>query len=171
MDSAGTGAGSADRLVNRAIYLHCQPVYSDIMDAFAPNPRHRHHSECHYYFFMIDINLPLLYRPDHLFWQFVMLFCGIMTIGLGSALYLVANLGPGARDGLMTGLQRRLGWPIMYVRSSIEMTAVLIGWLLGGIAGITHYFCIWGRLGCICGATFHGADNVSPQRLEALSVI
>ena len=66
-------------------------------------------------FLMIDISLPLLYRPDHLFWQFVMLFCGIMTIGLGSALYLVANLGPGARDGLMTGLQRQLGWPIMYV--------------------------------------------------------
>ena len=112
---------------------------------------------------MIDISLPLLYRPDHLFWQFVMLFCGIMTIGLGSALYLVANLGPGARDGLMTGLQRRLGWPIMYIRSSIEMTAVLIGWSLGGIAGIGTVIFAFG-VGSAVSAGLHSMVLITSHR-------
>jgi len=66
----------------------------------------------------------------------LLLCSGIISIGFGSALYLIANLGAGARDGLMTALQKRLGWPIMAVRSSIEMTAVLIGWSLGGIVGL-----------------------------------
>ena len=84
----------------------------------------------------IDVSLPLLYRPDQFIFQFLLLCSGIISIGFGSALYLIANLGAGARDGLMTALQKRLGWPIMAVRSSIEMTAVLIGWSLGGIVGL-----------------------------------
>jgi len=84
----------------------------------------------------IDVSLPLLYRPDQFIFQFSLLCFGIISIGFGSALYLIANLGAGARDGLMTALQKRLGWPIMAVRSSIEMTAVLIGWSLGGIVGL-----------------------------------
>lgn len=84
----------------------------------------------------IDVSLPLLYRPDQFIFQVLMLCAGLASIGLGSALYLIANLGPGARDGLMTGLQKRLGWPIMAVRSLIEITAVIIGWTLGGVVGL-----------------------------------
>ena len=51
-------------------------------------------------------------------------------------MYLIANLGPGPRDGLMTGLQRISDFPIAWVRSGIELTVVLIGWILGGIVGI-----------------------------------
>ena len=57
-------------------------------------------------------------------------------IGLGSALYLTANMGPGARDGLMTGIQRYLNRPIGGVRFGIEVIVLIIGWLLGGKIGL-----------------------------------
>ena len=49
---------------------------------------------------------------------------------------MIANLGPGPRDGLMTGAQRITGLPIVWVRSAIEILVVTVGWLLGGIVGI-----------------------------------
>ena len=61
---------------------------------------------------------------------------GVFTTGFGGAIYLIANLGPGPRDGLMTGAQRITGLPIVWVRSAIEILVVTIGWLLGGIVGI-----------------------------------
>ena len=54
----------------------------------------------------------------------------------GSGLYLTAALGPGPRDGIMTGLHARFGWPLAVVRTCIELTAVTTGFLLGGTAGI-----------------------------------
>lgn len=61
---------------------------------------------------------------------------GIALIGLASGLYLTANLGPGPRDGWMTGLHLRFGWPVARVRLGIEVVVLLIGWLLGGVVGI-----------------------------------
>jgi hypothetical protein len=61
---------------------------------------------------------------------------GIALIGLGSGLYLTANLGPGARDGLMTGIHRRTGWPVAWIRLGIEVIVLAIGWALGGTVGI-----------------------------------
>jgi uncharacterized membrane protein YczE len=61
---------------------------------------------------------------------------GILLVGLGSGLYLLANLGAGPRDGLMTGLQQRTNAPIAWVRISIEITVTIIGWTLGGVVGI-----------------------------------
>ena len=60
---------------------------------------------------------------------------GVLLVGLGSGFYLVANLGPGPRDGLMTGLQELTNAPIAWVRLSIEITVTAIGWLLGGVVG------------------------------------
>ena len=57
-------------------------------------------------------------------------------VGLGSGFYLIANLGPGPRDGLMTGLQRKTNLPIALVRALMEITVVSIGWYLGGTVGI-----------------------------------
>ena len=57
-------------------------------------------------------------------------------VGLGSGIYLIARLGPGPRDGLMTGLQKKLGFSIATIRGSIEVLVVLFGWSLGGIVGI-----------------------------------
>jgi len=61
---------------------------------------------------------------------------GVFVTGLGGGIYLIANLGPGARDGLMTGMQRITNFPIAWVRSSIEIMVLTVGWLLGGVIGL-----------------------------------
>ena len=61
---------------------------------------------------------------------------GVFITSFGGAIYLVANLGPGPGNGLMTGIQRLTGFPIAAVRSGIEISVVAIGWSLGGVVGI-----------------------------------
>ena len=61
---------------------------------------------------------------------------GVLVVGLGSGIYLTANLGPGPRDGLMTGLQRVTQYPIAWVRVCIEVSVVGVGWILGGTVGV-----------------------------------
>lgn len=65
---------------------------------------------------------------------------GVFVTGFGGAVYLIANLGPGPRDGLMTGLQAATGQPIARVRTFIELTVVVIGWALGGTLGLGTVF-------------------------------
>jgi uncharacterized membrane protein YczE len=72
----------------------------------------------------------------HLLWQSAALVGGLVLLALASALYIGARLGPGPRDGLMTGLVARTGRPVWLVRCAIELTVVLAGWLLGGTVGI-----------------------------------
>ena len=60
----------------------------------------------------------------------------MLLVGIGSGIYLVANLGPGPRDGLMTGLTRITNFPIALVRAFLEISVVIIGWYLGGTVGI-----------------------------------
>jgi len=61
---------------------------------------------------------------------------GIFVVGFGSGIYLIAHLGAGPRDGLMTGLQRISELPMAWVRTIIELIVVITGWLLGGTVGI-----------------------------------
>ncbi len=61
---------------------------------------------------------------------------GVFITGIGGGIYLIANLGPGARDGLMTGLQRVTNFPIAWVRSCIEISVLTIGWWFGGVIGL-----------------------------------
>jgi uncharacterized membrane protein YczE len=68
--------------------------------------------------------------------QLALMAAGVATVGLGSGLYLGADLGPGPRDGLMTGLHRRTGWSIRRARTTIELTVLVIGWALGGTIGL-----------------------------------
>jgi uncharacterized membrane protein YczE len=68
--------------------------------------------------------------------QLAMMVAGLLMIGLGSGLYLAADLGPGPRDGLMTGLHHRFGWSIRQARTLVEVTVLALGWLLGGSIGI-----------------------------------
>jgi uncharacterized membrane protein YczE len=68
--------------------------------------------------------------------QFAVLLSGILLVALASGLYIGAHFGPGPRDGLMTGMHARLGWPIWTCRALVELTVLLIGWLLGGTVGI-----------------------------------
>ena len=66
----------------------------------------------------------------------VMLIGGILLVALASGLYLGTAFGPGPRDGLMTGLHRRLGWPIWLCRLLVESTVLVAGWMLGGTVGV-----------------------------------
>ena len=86
--------------------------------------------------FMIDFSLPYLPHPTDVFWQVAQAAVGVFVVGLSSGIYLAANLGPGPRDGLMTGLQRVTDLPIAWVRIALEVAAVASGWYLGGAVGI-----------------------------------
>lgn len=68
--------------------------------------------------------------------RLALLVGGIVTVAAASGLYLGARFGAGPRDGLMTGLRSRLGWPIWLARASVELTVLAIGWLLGGDVGV-----------------------------------
>ena len=61
---------------------------------------------------------------------------GIAMVGLGSALYITCGLGPGPRDGAMTGIHYRTGIRVGRVRLGIELVVLVIGWLMGGTVGV-----------------------------------
>ena len=84
---------------------------------------------------MLDLSLPYLPKPNFYLFQIFQSLIGVLIVGFGAALYLSANLGPGPRDGLMTGLTKVTNLPISIVRSTIEMTVVFSGWMLGGTVG------------------------------------
>jgi uncharacterized protein len=84
----------------------------------------------------LQVMISVLPSPTGTPVRLVFVLLGIAVIGIGSGLYLTTNLGPGPRDGWMTGIHRRTGWPISAVRLAIEATVVVIGWLLGGTVGI-----------------------------------
>jgi uncharacterized membrane protein YczE len=68
--------------------------------------------------------------------QLAMMLGGVTTIAVGSGLYLASDLGPGPRDGLMTGLHLRFGWSIRLARTAIEVTVLVVGFLAGGTVGL-----------------------------------
>ena len=85
---------------------------------------------------VLDMSLPYLPTPELLMFQILQVIIGVVIVGLGSGFYLIANLGPGSRDGLMTGLQKKTNLPIYLIRAILEISAVTVGWYLGGIVGI-----------------------------------
>ena len=85
---------------------------------------------------MIDTTMFYFKKPDQFIFQLLEVIVGIFIIGAGTGIYLIANLGAGPRDGLMTGLQKKTGYPIALIRTCLEITVVTIGWFLGGTAGI-----------------------------------
>tara|TARA_B100001971_G_scaffold40840_1_gene35873 strand:- start:246 stop:893 length:648 start_codon:yes stop_codon:yes gene_type:complete len=85
---------------------------------------------------MIDVSIIYIPTPENYIPQLLLAILGVLMVGLGSGFYLVSNLGPGPRDGLMTGIQRKTNFPIAAVRAFLEITAVSIGWYLGGTVGI-----------------------------------
>ena len=85
---------------------------------------------------MIDMSLAFVQTPQSYIGQLIMAIVAVLLVGLGSGIYLIANLGPGPRDGLMTGIQRKTNLPIAVVRAFLEITVVSIGWYLGGTVGI-----------------------------------
>ncbi len=84
----------------------------------------------------IEYVLPFIPTPESYALKLVQVVVGVSLIGLGSGAYLVANLGAGPRDGLMTGLQRITGARVAVVRALIEITVIACGWLMGGVVGL-----------------------------------
>jgi len=85
---------------------------------------------------VLDVSLPYLPTPESFFLQALQVFIGVIIVGLGSGFYLISNLGPGSRDGLMTGLQKKTNLPIALIRTTIEVSAVVFGFYLGGVVGV-----------------------------------
>jgi uncharacterized membrane protein YczE len=85
---------------------------------------------------MIDVCIKFVPTPENYLYQIILAVLAVLTVGLGGGIYLVANLGPGPRDGLMVGLQKKTNLPIAAVRALLEISAVSIGWFLGGTVGI-----------------------------------
>jgi len=84
----------------------------------------------------LQVMVTVLPAPETTALRLGFVLAGIIVIGLGSGLYLTSNLGPGPRDGWMTGIHLRTGWPISAVRLGIEAGVLVLGWLLGGTVGI-----------------------------------
>ena len=85
---------------------------------------------------MIDLCIIFVPTPEIYYNKILLSIMSVLFVGLGTGFYLVANLGPGPRDGLMTGLQRKTNLPIALVRAFLEILVVSIGWYLGGTVGI-----------------------------------
>jgi uncharacterized membrane protein YczE len=82
-----------------------------------------------------DLTLSTVDRPDAFWLRILFMLAGIVVNALAGAMYIGAQFGPGPRDGLMTGLVRRTGLSVRLVRTTIEVTVLAIGWLLGGVVG------------------------------------
>jgi uncharacterized membrane protein YczE len=83
-----------------------------------------------------EVGLAVINQPDAL-WARVLLFAGgLVLLAVATGLYIGTRFGPGPRDGLMTGLHHRTGWPIWSVRAGIELVVLSAGWLLGGNVGL-----------------------------------
>ena len=85
---------------------------------------------------VIEITLPYIPYQTDISLKLFQVFLGILVIGIGGSIYLIANLGPGPRDGLMTGISKKTEIPMAYVRNALEISVVIIGWSLGGTAGV-----------------------------------
>ncbi|MBB3158443.1 putative membrane protein YczE [Microbacterium proteolyticum] len=84
----------------------------------------------------MQIALWVLPHPDELWVQVSLLVAGVVLVAVASGLYIGARFGPGPRDGLMTGLHGRFGWPIWACRLTVEGTVLVLGWFLGGTVGV-----------------------------------
>jgi uncharacterized membrane protein YczE len=85
---------------------------------------------------VLDASLALLPPIESLPLRVALVLIGVFLNGVATAAYIGVHLGPGPRDGLMTGLVRRTGRSVRVVRTSIEVFVVFVGWLLGGTVGL-----------------------------------
>ena len=98
---------------------------------------------------MIDLCIKYFPTPSNYYNQIILAIVSVITVGIGGAIYLVANLGAGPRDGLMVGLQKKTNLPIALVRATLEITVVSIGWYLGGTVGVGTLLFAFGIGPCV----------------------
>jgi uncharacterized membrane protein YczE len=117
-----------------------------------------------------NIGMTIIPAPAELPLRLAMMLGGVATIAAGSGLYLASDLGPGPRDGLMTGLHLRFGWSIRRARTGIELTVLVLGWLAGGTVGLgTVVFALGiGPLVQVALRVFDREGRVSRRRRLAL---
>jgi len=84
----------------------------------------------------IEFSVYYLPYPETYPMQILQVVVGVLIIGIGTGFYLIANLGAGPRDGLMIGLQKKTNLPIYSIRTIIEVSVVIVGWLMGGVVGL-----------------------------------
>ncbi|SJZ72794.1 YczE/YyaS/YitT family protein [Selenihalanaerobacter shriftii] len=86
--------------------------------------------------FMIDLIMSIIPQPITIIYQYIYLIGGIAIVGFGVAVYITAHCGTGPRDSLMMALTKKFNIDIQWIRSSLELGALIIGYLLGGPVGI-----------------------------------
>ena len=84
----------------------------------------------------LEFSIYYLPYPETYPMQILQVVVGVLIIGIGSGFYLIANLGAGRRDGLMIGLQKKTNLPIYSIRTIIEVSVVIVGWIMGGVVGL-----------------------------------
>ena len=82
-----------------------------------------------------DLGLAVIPQAGHLLFQVLLFAAGLVILAFATALYIGAGMGPGPRDGLMTGLVRVTGRPVWVIRTSIELAVVVVGFFMGGVVG------------------------------------
>ena len=103
---------------------------------------------------MIDVTLYFFDPPLSNMLKYLLAIFSVILVGIGSGIYLVANLGPGPRDGLMTGLTKITNLPIALVRACLEILVVIVGWYLGGTVGIGTLIFAFGIGPCVAFGLF-----------------
>ena len=98
---------------------------------------------------MIDLCIKYVPTPNNYYYQLVLAIVSVITVGIGGGIYLVSNLGTGPRDGLMVGLQNKTNLPIAFVRATLEITVVSVGWYLGGTVGVGTLLFAFGIGPCV----------------------
>ena len=103
---------------------------------------------------MIDVTLYFFDPPSSDMSKYLLAIFSVILVGVGSGIYLVANLGPGPRDGLMTGLTKITNLPIALVRACLEISVVIVGWYLGGTVGVGTLIFAFGIGPCVAFGLF-----------------
>ena len=103
---------------------------------------------------MIDVTLYFFDAPSSVILKYLLAIFAVLLVGIGSGIYLVANLGPGPRDGLMTGLTKITNLPIALVRACLEILVVIVGWYLGGTVGAGTLIFAFGIGPCVAFGLF-----------------
>ncbi|MGL4726373.1 MAG: YczE/YyaS/YitT family protein [Scandinavium sp.] len=119
-----------------------------------------------------NATMAVLPRPDPLWLKSALMVAAVVLNALATGMYIGAGFGPGPRDGLMTGLHARTGWSLRGIRTTIELTVLVIGYLLGGSVGVGTlvYALAIGPLIQLCLPWFRTAPKAEPVAAKVKAV-